>query len=94
MGFKSGKFLGKLVAYERTNVNGCGFGFIGVAAVISDVRGCGDEDLAGVRGVGKRFLITVHGGVETNLSCGGVGKSSGISPEHGTIFEQEQSGFR
>ena len=55
--------------------------------IVSDQGISHRDDLPTIRWVGQYFLITGHGGVETNFADAGTGCAKGFALEISTVFE-------
>ena len=64
-----------------------GFVVAGVDAVVADVAGGEDHDLAGVARVGQDFLIPGHAGVEDNLAPGGQGRAEQLPGQDESVLQ-------
>lgn len=72
---------------EGADVRAGGFLVLRVDPVVAD-HGVGHGyDLAAVRGVRDHFLVTCHGGVETDFSGGGSAGSEGNSWKAASVFK-------
>src|SRR5947208_9236892 len=58
---------------ETAHVRRAAFLIEGIGSVVTDQRISHGHDLAAIGGISQHFLITGHGGVETNFAYAGAG---------------------
>ncbi len=81
---------GRLAHHVAADPDPPGFGVFVVDAGVADVRGGHGDDLAAVRGVGQRLLVSGHAGVEDHLAERLALRAEGGAVQRGAILKHQQ----
>ena len=84
---------GWLAHHVAADPDPAGLGVFVVDAGVADVRGGHGDDLAAVRGIGQRLLVTGHPGVEDHLAERLAVRAEGRAVQRGAVLQDEQGGF-
>ena len=83
---------GGLAHHVAADPDPAGLGVFVVDAGVADVRGGHGDDLAVVRGIGQRLLVTGHPGVEDHLAERLAVRAEGRAVQRGAVLQDEQGG--
>jgi hypothetical protein len=84
--------LRKFTHDERLDVGARGFLIVEIGADIANVRIGQADDLAGIAGIGKNFLVTGEAGIENDFTAAARDGAGRAAVKNAPVFQREDGG--